>query len=461
LKEERFSERKNSAGEMGNRIAKHVYNNGTGMLENSTYYILDAQGQQISMYEHNVGSETVSYYLTERNIYGSSRLGVTRDTINMYDPELLPSYGVLGNRNYELSNHLGNVLTVINDVKIPLDENSDTYVDGYQTGLVNVSDYSPFGVQLDGRTIKSDFYRRGYQGSEMDNEVKGEGNSYTTYFRLLDPRVGRWLSYDPKPTAWESPYVSMGNNPIFHNDVFGDKIKNGVSNTVKEKEKDKSLAENVYNIMLKNHKGQLQQKDVNKYMNKSGLKDAEKSLAYWKDKEQIVNDMISTFAKTNPSDFKYLDTKLFDSKGRTVDVEINYFDKISPNGENNPAYTNLNLEEINTINLKGDIMSTSWSGDITNNNIQISLFSNGLKTNYLANEFGDIDYAFKYVTPYDSKAYNRWRITGNSTFPGYYDDKGGAGQMSFEYQYRFEKAFKNYSKGIPLDKIDFVNFIIH
>ena len=127
---------------MGNRIAKHVYNNGTGMLENSTYYILDAQGQQISMYEHNVGSETVSYYLAERNIYGSSRLGVTRDTINMYDPELLPSYGVLGNRNYELSNHLGNVLAVINDVKIPLDENADTYVDGYQTGIVNVSDYS-------------------------------------------------------------------------------------------------------------------------------------------------------------------------------------------------------------------------------------------------------------------------------------------------------------------------------
>ena len=68
-------------------------------------------------------------------------------------------------------------------------------------------------------------YSYGYQGSEKDDEVKGEGNSYTTHFRLLDPRVGRWLSIDPKSTAWESPYVSMGNNPIMNNDPLGDTIR--------------------------------------------------------------------------------------------------------------------------------------------------------------------------------------------------------------------------------------------
>jgi RHS repeat-associated protein len=40
-------------------------------------------------------------------------------------------------------------------------------------------------------------YRYGYQGSEMDNEVNGNGNSYTTEFRQLDPRLGRWMSVDP------------------------------------------------------------------------------------------------------------------------------------------------------------------------------------------------------------------------------------------------------------------------
>jgi RHS repeat-associated protein len=77
-------------------------------------------------------------------------------------------------------------------------------------------------VQLDGRTQQGDFYRFGYQGSEKDDESKGSGNSYTTFYRQLDPRVGRWLSIDPKAKAWESPYVSMGNNPIWYNDKFGD-----------------------------------------------------------------------------------------------------------------------------------------------------------------------------------------------------------------------------------------------
>ncbi len=79
-------------------------------------------------------------------------------------------------------------------------------------------------------------YRYGYQGSEKDDEVKGEGNSYTTTFRQLDPRVGRWLSIDPKATAWESPYVAMENNPIMNNDPLGDIIRihyqqNGVNMT--------------------------------------------------------------------------------------------------------------------------------------------------------------------------------------------------------------------------------------
>ncbi|MDD2982878.1 MAG: hypothetical protein PHQ74_05770 [Crocinitomicaceae bacterium] len=69
-------------------------------------------------------------------------------------------------------------------------------------------------------------YRYGYQGSEMDNEVKGSGNSYTTTFRQLDPRLGRWLTPDPAEAErpWQSPYCSMDNNPVFNNDPDGDII---------------------------------------------------------------------------------------------------------------------------------------------------------------------------------------------------------------------------------------------
>lgn len=117
-----------------------------------------------------------------------------------------------------MSNHLGNVLTVFRDVL------SGDATNGYWVDISSISDYSPFGVQLDGRTQSSGDYRFGYQGSEKDDEVKGDGNSYTTHFRLLDPRIGRWLTIDPKTCAFESPYVSMGNNPIVYNDVFGDSI---------------------------------------------------------------------------------------------------------------------------------------------------------------------------------------------------------------------------------------------
>jgi RHS repeat-associated protein len=75
-------------------------------------------------------------------------------------------------------------------------------------------------------------YRYGYQGSERDDEIKGNGNQYTTYFRGLDPRLGRWLSVDPKASSlpWQSPYCSMDNNPIALNDVKGDKTEDWVKN---------------------------------------------------------------------------------------------------------------------------------------------------------------------------------------------------------------------------------------
>jgi RHS repeat-associated protein len=93
-----------------------------------------------------------------------------------------------------------------------------------RVGIRNSSDYSPFGVELDGRTVSLDGYRYGYQGSEKDNEFKGEGNSYTTEFRQLDSRLGRWLSVDPVIQPWQSSYCSMDNNPILYNDVRGDEV---------------------------------------------------------------------------------------------------------------------------------------------------------------------------------------------------------------------------------------------
>ncbi len=89
--------------------------------------------------------------------------------------------------------------------------------------LQNTYDYSPFGVSLDGRTMEDGFYRRGFNGMEKDDEVKGEGNYFTTEFRQLDPRLGRWLSVDPMvhEREWMSPYNFVQNNPILRVDPIG------------------------------------------------------------------------------------------------------------------------------------------------------------------------------------------------------------------------------------------------
>jgi RHS repeat-associated protein len=80
----------------------------------------------------------------------------------------------------------------------------------------NIADYSPFGVQLDGRTISGDSYRYGFQNQEKDDEVKGAGNSVNYKYRMHDPRVGRFFAVDPLTAnfPYNSPYVFSENRLI-------------------------------------------------------------------------------------------------------------------------------------------------------------------------------------------------------------------------------------------------------
>ncbi|MEW4925443.1 RHS repeat-associated core domain-containing protein [Algibacter sp. 2305UL17-15] len=66
-------------------------------------------------------------------------------------------------------------------------------------------------------------YRYGFQGQEMDDEVKGEGNSVNYKYRMHDPRVGRFFAVDPLATTypWNSPYAFSENRVIDGVDLEG------------------------------------------------------------------------------------------------------------------------------------------------------------------------------------------------------------------------------------------------
>ncbi len=76
---------------------------------------------------------------------------------------------------------------------------------------------------LPGRHANTSDYRYGFQGQELDNEIKGEGNSLNYKYRMHDPRVGRFFATDPlfKSYSYNSPYAFSENIVISHIELEG------------------------------------------------------------------------------------------------------------------------------------------------------------------------------------------------------------------------------------------------
>jgi RHS repeat-associated protein len=210
-----------------------------------TYYLRDAQGNILATYERDIIQEfpaniwydndrdvTESLVLSERHLFGSSRLGMVDhdeylkviayngsnydiqgdelyfDPPGPDDPALLAFFR--GRKLYELSNHLGNVLAVISDRKLQLGSPSTVE---WIADLRMSSDYYPFGMKLDGRGMSMG-YRFGFQGQEEDGELYDGAVSYK--YRVHDPRIGRFLSVDPLASSYpfNSPYTFSENRVI-------------------------------------------------------------------------------------------------------------------------------------------------------------------------------------------------------------------------------------------------------
>lgn len=88
------------------------------------------------------------------------------------------------------------------------------------------TDYYPFGLIQQGISSRAagslENKRKWNSGSELNTDF--DINLYETFYRNVDPQIGRFWQVDPEAEAQEnlSPYHSMENNPISNVDPFGD-----------------------------------------------------------------------------------------------------------------------------------------------------------------------------------------------------------------------------------------------
>jgi RHS repeat-associated protein len=193
----------------GNRIEKRIssLSSGEGRGE-VTHYLRDASGNVMAIYKTPLsgGEGAGGEALIEQPLYGSSRLG-------LYKGGRKEGQRVLGKKNYELTSHLGNVLSVITD-------NAGMKPDSVWATVVSATDYYPFGLAMKGRTFSDTTYRYGFNGKEKD----GMGDQVYDYgFRIYNPRIAKFLSVDPLTNGYPelTPYQFASNTPIAAIDLDG------------------------------------------------------------------------------------------------------------------------------------------------------------------------------------------------------------------------------------------------
>ncbi len=180
----------------------------------TTIYTYDASGILMATYEYayDATSASYKYKLLDDQMYGMGRVGTyTIDEFLVTSPSA-PSNDA-GKELFEITDHLGSVRAVVSGARIASGGNA-----GNAT-VVQMRDYHEFGQAMRGRSYANGTYRYGYQGSEKDGDV--DAGMYTTEYRALDVRLGRWFTPDPITHPSWSPYVSMNDNPIGLTDIAG------------------------------------------------------------------------------------------------------------------------------------------------------------------------------------------------------------------------------------------------
>lgn len=200
------------------------------------YFVRDELGRLLATYRQSArGSNTappVTPVLAELYLRGATTLGVIRVPGGTPAAPAGTLALVRGDKQYQVANHLGQVLATVSDRRTAV-VGAGTTVDHYVAETLSSTDYDPFGAPSPGRFSETRAYRFGFSGLERDDELKGTGNSYYTEERLFDPRIGRWLSPDPVQLSAGSPYAGFSNNPLRFGDPRGQLDWDGIKDVAK------------------------------------------------------------------------------------------------------------------------------------------------------------------------------------------------------------------------------------
>ncbi len=197
---------------MGNRVYKKV----TPIVgdETLTLYIRDAQGNILSIHESATG---VPLTQKEAILYGSSRLGSHTRNIAANNTAPTSDFNYQkNNKGFELSNHLGNVHSVVSDLK---------FFDGVRYSPIqkSYSAYYAFGFENSDRSLISNLDNSfGFNGKLRDKSF-GITTNYNYGFRIYSSGLGRFLSLDPLSRSYPyyTPYQYAGNKPTWAIDLDG------------------------------------------------------------------------------------------------------------------------------------------------------------------------------------------------------------------------------------------------
>jgi RHS repeat-associated protein len=160
-------------------------------------------------------------------------------------------WDTIGKKQYELTNHLGNVMATITDKRIQFTISAPGNPTFYFPNVTTENDYFAFELPMQDRSlVVNQNYRYGFNGKENDNEVRpdasiGEntGGEQDYGMRIYDPVIGKFLSTDPIANSFPglSSYQFASNSPILNTDLDGLEASTSSKKVVKNAAGDAAL----------------------------------------------------------------------------------------------------------------------------------------------------------------------------------------------------------------------------